>query len=280
MSGEKQDSSKVYEKVSELGNKLSTGLRVINEVVDTRLSALESTILSKSSNEPLVKRVEELQESIGNQKVALDYIKATLRNNLSNATEVLTVLEKLSNSPLDKQITSAFTILNSKIDSQTSNIDRLINSTSKEDLANTLSTLDEKLTNIQDNQSTDVINVLEKIDSLERQALINIEVNSKLLEKNQSLENYLLTLVKAVTGLYEKNNELKIMQKHTFDKIEALTETINSLIEPQNEAQASIENTQLQQIEDVKEIKEVKPNMLHKLKNLLKSFPIPKWRTS
>jgi hypothetical protein len=271
--GNKQDGSKIGDKFNDLGNRLSVGFKKINETLDEKLNSLETIISSKDTNESVLKQ---LNESISSQKLAIDYIKSTLITSPSNSssTEILAALEKLSNSTLEKQLTSAMTILNSKLDSQTNNIDRLLYSTSKEELTATLSTLDEKLTNIEENQSVDVISILEKIGSLEQQTLINIEVNSELLKKIEPIEKYLVTLVKAVTTLYEKNNELKIMQKNSIDKIDGLTEMLTSLINTEAEAQS-------QPIEPI-ENKEVKVNIRTKLKTFLKSLSTSflKWRTS
>lgn len=277
--GNKQDGSKIGDKFNDLGNRLSVGFKKINETLDEKLNSLETIISSKDTNESVLKQ---LNESISSQKLAIDYIKSTLITSPSNSssTEILAALEKLSNSTLEKQLTSAMTILNSKLDSQINNIDRLVYSTSKEELTATLSTLDEKLTNIEENQSVDVISILEKIGSLEQQTLINIEVNSELLKKIEPIEKYLVTLVKAVTTLYEKNNELKIMQKNSIDKIDGLTEMLTSLINTEAEAQSQPIET-IETIETI-ENKEVKLNIRAKLKTFLKSLSTSflKWRTS
>lgn len=276
--GNKQDGNKIGDKFNDLGNRLSVGFKKINETLDEKLKPLETMISSKDTNESALTELKELKESINSQKLAIDYIKSILTTSPSNSssTEVLTALEKLSNSTLEKQLTSAMTILNSKIDNQSATISQLINSTSKEDvgLGDSFSLVTQKLTTIEENQSTDVISILEKIGLLEQQTLINSEVNSQLLKKIEPLENYLLTLVKAVTTLYEKNNELKIMQTNSIDKIDGLTEMLTSLINTEAE-------TQSQPIETI-ENKVVKVNALTRVKTFLKSLPTAflKWRTS
>ena len=207
------DQVKLFEKLNDLGNKLSINFHKIGENIIEKVDSLEknnSTNTSTLNHLALIDEnlVNNLKESFQQQKLLLTNIKILTSGNEENLSSIKLKLDTQSN------------VLN--------NLEKAIN---KEDIANAISLFAQKLTDIEDNQSTDVINILEKVGNLEKQIEQSLELNAKVIDKIQPLENYLSTMVKAVTTLYQSTNELKAIQNQTLAKVDKLTETINFLIE-------------------------------------------------
>ena len=246
------DQVKLFEKLNDLGNKLSINFHKIGENIIEKVDSLEknnSTNTSTLNHLALIDEnlVNNLKESFQQQKLLLTNIKILTSGNEENLSSIKLKLDTQSN------------VL--------SNLEKAIN---KEDIANAISLFAQKLTDIEDNQSTDVINMLEKVGNLEKQIEQSLELNAKVIDKIQPLENYLSTMVKAVTTLYQSTNELKAIQNQTLAKVDKLTETINSLIETETKD----ELVELQPTENKSFIANIKT----KLKALF--APLQRFRTS
>lgn len=246
------DQVKLFEKLNDLGNKLSINFHKIGENIIEKVDNLEknnSTNTSTLNHLALIDEnlVNNLKESFQQQKLLLTNIKILTSGNEENLSSIKLKLDTQSN------------VL--------SNLEKAIN---KEDIANAISLFAQKLTDIEDNQSTDVINILEKVGNLEKQIEQSLELNAKVIDKIQPLENYLSTMVKAVTTLYQSTNELKAIQNQTLAKVDKLTETINSLIETETKD----ELVELQPTENKSFIANIKT----KLKALF--APLQRFRTS
>lgn len=246
------DQVKLFEKLNDLGNKLSINFHKIGENIIEKVDSLEKNNSTKTSTLNHLALIDEnlvnnLKESFQQQKLLLTNIKILTSGNEENLSSIKLKLDTQSN------------VL--------SNLEKAIN---KEDIANAISLFAQKLTDIEDNQSTDVINILEKVGNLEKQIEQSLELNAKVIDKIQPLENYLSTMVKAVTTLYQSTNELKAIQNQTLAKVDKLTETINSLIETETKD----ELVELQPTEN----KSLIANIKTKLKALF--APLQRFRTS
>lgn len=246
------DQVKLFEKLNDLGNKLSINFHKIGENIIEKVDSLEKNNSTKTSTLNHLALIDEnlvnnLKESFQQQKLLLTNIKILTSGNEENLNSIKLKLDTQSN------------VLN--------NLEKAIN---KEDIANAISLFAQKLTDIEDNQSTDVINILEKVGNLEKQIEQSLELNAKVIDKIQPLENYLSTMVKAVTTLYQSTNELKAIQNQTLAKVDKLTETINSLIETETKD----ELVELQPTENKSFIANIKT----KLKALF--APLQRFRTS
>lgn len=246
------DQVKLFEKLNDLGNKLSINFHKIGENIIEKVDSLEKNNSTKTSTLNHLALIDEnlvnnLKESFQQQKLLLTNIKILTSGNEENLNSIKLKLDTQSN------------VLN--------NLEKAIN---KEDIANAISLFAQKLTDIEDNQSTDVINILEKVGNLEKQIEQSLELNAKVIDKIQPLENYLSTMVKAVTTLYQSTNELKAIQNQTLAKVDKLTETINSLIETETKD----ELVELQPAENKSFIANIKT----KLKALF--APLQRFRTS
>lgn len=246
------DQVKLFEKLNDLGNKLSINFHKIGENIIEKVDSLEKNNSTKTSTLNHLALIDEnlvnnLKESFQQQKLLLTNIKILTSGNEENLSSIKLKLDTQSN------------VL--------SNLEKAIN---KEDIANAISLFAQKLTDIEDNQSTDVINILEKVGNLEKQIEQSLELNAKVIDKIQPLENYLSTMVKAVTTLYQSTNELKAIQNQTLAKVDKLTETINSLIETETKD----ELVELQPAENKSFIANIKT----KLKALF--APLQRFRTS
>lgn len=246
------DQVKLFEKLNDLGNKISINFHKIGENIIEKVDSLEKNHSTKTSTLNHLALIDEnlvnnLKESFQQQKLLLTNIKILTSGNEENLSSIKLKLDTQSN------------VLN--------NLEKAIN---KEDIANAISLFAQKLTDIEDNQSTDVINILEKVGNLEKQIEQSLELNAKVIDKIQPLENYLSTMVKAVTTLYQSTNELKAIQNQTLAKVDKLTETINSLIETETKD----ELVELQPNEN----KSLIANIKTKLKALF--APLQRFRTS
>jgi hypothetical protein len=256
--------SKLVEKLNELSTKLSININKLGESLTGKINTLESVVSNNIANQTSLTTInenftDEVKQGFNSQKALLIDLKTLTNNNSLSYNQLLGVIEKLSssttennstNETLNKQLTSAITILNSKLDNQSISISKLEDCLNKEDLANIVLLFGEKLNDIVDNQSTDVVNVLEKINSLEAQLAKNIELNTKVVQKIEPLENHLVTLVQAVTNVYKRNNELKEAQNQILAKLDNLTKTLNSLIEDEASSTTTNKTSELQSIEN------------------------------
>ena len=279
------DNGKVIEKLNEITNKLSISLNKMVEGLNERFTALEQASLSANLNSTSSTAltyldeslIDELKQSFNNQTSLLVELKNLTNNNHSSYNKLLGKVENLTTpsitntskvEDITKELASLITILNSKIENQSTSISKLEDSFNKEELANVVSLFAEKLNNIEDNQSTDVISILEKLNSTETQLVQSIQVNGKLMEKMGTLENYLITMVKALSVLYQRNDELKTMQAQSISKLDNLTQLLTSVIEAENQA----EQPQLKE----------NTGLLTSIKAKMKTMiaPFLRWRTS
>ena len=264
------DQVKFLEKLNDLGNKLSIGFHKIGENIIEKLDNAEK---ANSANTNILNHlalidenlVSELKESFQQQKLLLTNIKILTSSNEENFNKLL---GSASNKEL-KELSS----ISLKLDAQSNVLDNLEKAINKEDIANAISLFAQKLTDIEDNQSTDVINILEKVGNLESQIAQSLELNSKVIEKIQPLENYLATMVKAVTSVYQATNELKATHNQTLAKVDKLAETINCLLESETTNESNeLETTQTTQ----------NKSFITIIKNKLKALfaPLQRFRTS
>lgn len=257
------DQTKFLEKLNDVGNKLSINFHKIGENIIEKLDSLEknhSTNTSTLNHLALIDEnlVNNLKESFQQQKLLLTNIKILTSSNEENFNKLL-----------GKDLSS----IKLKLDTQSNVLDNLEKAINKEDIANAISLFAQKLTDIEDNQSTDVINILEKVGNLESQIAQSLELNSKVIEKIQPLENYLATMVKAVTSVYQATNELKAIHNQTLVKVDKLTETINCLLE----TETTNESDELETPQNTQN-----KSFITIIKNKLKALfaPLQRFRTS
>jgi len=257
------DQVKLFEKLNDLGNKLSINFHKIGENIIEKVDNLEknnSTNTSTLNHLALIDEnlVNNLKESFQQQKLLLTNIKILTSSNEENFNKLL-----------GKDLSS----IKLKLDAQSNVLNNLEKAINKEDIANAISLFAQKLTDIEDNQSTDVINILEKVGNLEKQIEQSLELNSKVIEKIQPLENYLSTMVKAVTTLYQATNELKATHNQTLAKVDKLTETINCLLE----TETTNESNELETPQNTQN-----KSFITIIKNKLKALfaPLQRFRTS
>lgn len=196
---------KGVEKLNEISNKISIVMTKIAENIDKRLNALELVISANSNpsntiSEELIKELKEIAKT-----------------------------GDVNNQHSTKELNAVIATLDLKIDKQITSLSSLEKYLEQENITNIISSFSEKLNTIEDNQSTDGISILEKLNNLELQVTQTLELNSQLGEKLNPLENYLVTIVKALTKLYENNNELKAMQAQNAAKLDNIIEILNSL---------------------------------------------------